>query len=183
MKRAPMVLAGTAIGLVGLVSYHTTATGSVGLAGGLTGPPASGSAGSTASGTTQSASAKTASSSSTSPSTTPSGASMTKSSPGPAVGPVLTRSAVGHDVHYGYGDLSVKVTMTGSKITGISMAAANVLDQQSASIDQYVFPILKREVLNAQSARIQGISGASYTSQAYDQSLQSAIDKLTTAHA
>jgi uncharacterized protein with FMN-binding domain len=44
-------------------------------------------------------------------------------------------------------------------------------------IDHYVVPILIRESISAQSAHIQMISGATYTSTGYVQSLQSAIDK------
>ncbi|MEO9137579.1 MAG: FMN-binding protein [Jatrophihabitans sp.] len=37
--------------------------------------------------------------------------------------------------------------------------------------------MLLQQTLSAQSAQIDGVSGASYTSQGYDQSLQSALDK------
>lgn len=97
--------------------------------------------------------------------------------------PAVTRSAVGRLIQYGYGELEVKVTMSGSQITDVAVPVIRVADGQSGRIAQYVIPILRKEVLSAQGANIQGISGASYTSQAYAQSLQSAIDKLTTSHA
>lgn len=70
------------------------------------------------------------------------------------------------------------MTVSGSKITDVSVVRANVADPRSASIDQYAIPVLRSEALSAQGASIQGVSGASYTSQAYAQSLQSALDKL-----
>ena len=68
--------------------------------------------------------------------------------------------------------------MTGSRITDVSVAKLDVYDPRSESIDQYAIPELRSEALSAQSANIDGVSGASYTSAAYEQSLQSAIDKL-----
>jgi uncharacterized protein with FMN-binding domain len=46
------------------------------------------------------------------------------------------------------------------------------------SIDQYAIPILESQALSAQSANIQGVSGASFTSAGFEQSLQSALLKL-----
>jgi uncharacterized protein with FMN-binding domain len=68
--------------------------------------------------------------------------------------------------------------MTGSKITDVSVVRADVYDSHSQEIDQYALPELRSQALSAQSASIDGVSGASYTSAAYEQSLQSAIDKL-----
>ena len=48
---------------------------------------------------------------------------------------------------------------------------------RSVGIDQSAVPILIRETIAAQSANIQGVSGATYTTGAYEQSLQAAIDK------
>jgi uncharacterized protein with FMN-binding domain len=46
------------------------------------------------------------------------------------------------------------------------------------SIDQMAIPQLEQQVLSVQSANIQGVSGASYTSAGFRQSLQSALSKL-----
>jgi uncharacterized protein with FMN-binding domain len=51
-------------------------------------------------------------------------------------------------------------------------------DPKSAEISQFAAPQLQSEVLAAQSAKIDGVSGASYTSQSYDTSVQSALDQL-----
>jgi uncharacterized protein with FMN-binding domain len=81
-------------------------------------------------------------------------------------------------VNFQYGDLQVKVTMSGTRITDVSVVQINESDPRSASIDQSAVPQLRQEAISAQSAHIDAISGASYTSQAYEQSLQSALDKL-----
>jgi uncharacterized protein with FMN-binding domain len=85
---------------------------------------------------------------------------------------------VGQAVSYPYGDLRVKVTEHHGRITDVSIVSFSVPEAQSQSIDQFAVPRLRTEVLSAQSAHIDGVSGASYTSQAYAQSVQSALDRL-----
>jgi len=99
----------------------------------------------------------------------------TPDAPSPA-GP--TRSAVGAEVQFGYGVLDVKVTVSGTHITDVSVPALQVIDPTSQQICDQVIPMLRSEVLSAQSGTIDGISGATYTSASYAQSLQSALDKL-----
>lgn len=78
-----------------------------------------------------------------------------------------------------YGQVQVQVTMTGGKITDVT--ALQLPSQgRSGFISQSVAPILQGEAISAQSASIDTVSGATYTSQAYAQSLQSALDQ---AHA
>ena len=71
------------------------------------------------------------------------------------------------------------VTDSGKKITKVSIAS---LDDggnfRSQSIDQQSIPLLEEQALKAQSANIQGVSGASYTSAGFQRSLQSALGKL-----
>jgi len=89
------------------------------------------------------------------------------------------RSAVGSSVNYYYGTLSVKVTANGSNVTNVSIAALNDGGNgYSAMIDSQSIPQLEQQALSAQSANIQGVSGASYTSQGFAQSLQSALTQL-----
>ncbi len=70
------------------------------------------------------------------------------------------------------------MTVQGTRITDVSVASLQTAEQYSQSLAQQVIPTLKGEVLSAQSARINGISGATYTSEAYAYSVQSALDKL-----
>ncbi len=167
MKRAPIVLTGTACGLVAVIGYHAATP----QASALTSASSSSGTAKRASTNESSAAAATA----TTAKTTPSTATTAKTTPSTTE---TTRSAVGSDIQYQYGDVEVKVTMTGSKITDVTVAKADVYDSRSESIDQYALPELRSQALSAQGAHIDGVSGASYTSGAYEQSLQSAIDKL-----
>jgi uncharacterized protein with FMN-binding domain len=85
---------------------------------------------------------------------------------------------VGNDVGYPYGDIEVKVTLTGTKLVDVTVVKHDVTDPRSQMIDQAAVPQLRSQALSVQSAKIDGVSGASYTSAAYEQSLQSALDKL-----
>ena len=96
-----------------------------------------------------------------------------------ATQPSATRTAVGPAINYNYGVLSVTVTVSGSKITKVGIASIDDYgSQRSQSIDEDSVPQLEQEALQAQSANIQGVSGASYTSQGFQQSLQGALSKL-----
>jgi uncharacterized protein with FMN-binding domain len=88
------------------------------------------------------------------------------------------RSTTGTVVQYGYGELSVKVTVRGNQITAVSVPLLRTAEPYSQQLAQQVIPMLKSEVLAAHSAQIHGVSGATYTSEAYAQSIQSALDKL-----
>ncbi len=89
------------------------------------------------------------------------------------------RTAVGPQVNYSWGVLSVSVTVSGTKITKVGIGS---LDDggnpRSQSIDQNSIPQLEQQALAAQSANIQGVSGASYTSAGFKQSLQAALQQL-----
>jgi uncharacterized protein with FMN-binding domain len=91
-----------------------------------------------------------------------------------------TRSATGSAVNYSYGVMAVKVTVSGSKILNVGIASIDDGgNPRSESIDQQAIPILEQEVMQAQNANIQGVSGASYTSAGFTQSLQSALHSLS----
>ncbi len=85
---------------------------------------------------------------------------------------------VGNLENYGYGQLAVKVTITNNRITDLTVSTIRALESYSFQIEQQVVPILKGEVLKAQGTQIMGITGATYTSEAYAYSIQSALDKL-----
>lgn len=168
MKRAPIVLTGTACGLLAVVGYHAATPGAMA----ALNSGSSASAGSLNIGGGSSTSKGTGSSSASSSS------SSAHSSVTTAARAATTRSAVGSDVQYGYGDVEVKVTMTGSKITDVSLVRHSAYDQRSAMIDQVALPQLHSQALSLQNGKVDGVSGATYTSEGYAQSLQSAIDKL-----
>ena len=92
----------------------------------------------------------------------------------------VTGTAVGASEQYGYGALAVRVTEQSGHITDISVASIQTAEQYSQNLAQQVIPMLRSEILSAQSAQINAISGATYTSQAYAASVQSALDTLAT---
>ena len=83
---------------------------------------------------------------------------------------------VGKPYDVSYGIVQVKVTMKGHRIADVT---ALQLPQggHSSDISQSAAPQLRREALAAQSAHIDTVSGASYTSAGYARSLQSALDQ------
>ncbi len=166
MRRAPIVIASTVVGIVGLISFNSTA---------VTLSP-------------NSLSAATVPTRSTTPTTTiaPRSSGSTPPPTSPTVGPPTTtaapatsRSAIGASTNYSFGVLSVKVSVSGTTITNVSIASIDDGgNPNSQYIDQQSIPMLEQQALRAQSANIQGVSGASYTTAGFQQSLQSALSKL-----
>lgn len=76
-----------------------------------------------------------------------------------------------------YGPVQLKVTFSGKKITNISVLQYPSGTYRDQEINSYALPQLNQEAMAAQSAHIDVVSGATYTSNGYAQSLQSAIDK------
>ncbi len=76
-----------------------------------------------------------------------------------------------------YGDVQVRISISGQKLTDVQALTLPTDRARSAAISQYSAPILRGEAIQAQSARIDIISGATYTSIAYSRSLQSALQQ------
>lgn len=165
MKRILLSITGTALGLIALLSFksHGTAIG---------GPNALPSAALPGAGTSSSSTVRPPTSTSAPP--TPSGSSThARSKP---TSPT-TRTVTGDAIQTQYGIVQVKITLQGSKIANAGFAQLTANDGTSAQINSQAAPILLQQTLSAQSAQIDGVSGASYTSAGYQQSLQSALDK------
>jgi uncharacterized protein with FMN-binding domain len=79
-----------------------------------------------------------------------------------------------------WGGVQVKISVKNKKITSVS-AAIDPHTQRSVFIDQEAIPLLKQEVLQAQSVTIDLISGATDTSLSYQESLQGAVKKAVKA--
>jgi uncharacterized protein with FMN-binding domain len=75
-----------------------------------------------------------------------------------------------------YGNVQVQVDTSGGRITDVVALALPSDRRRSAEISSYAAPILHDEALQAQSAQIDVVSGATYTSDAYARSLQAALD-------
>lgn len=76
-----------------------------------------------------------------------------------------------------FDNIQVAIVISGGKITDITTPTLYGDTGRSQSINSYAVPQLKDQALSSQSASIDGVSGASYTTQAYEQSLQSALDQ------
>ncbi len=86
-------------------------------------------------------------------------------------------TVTGQVVQTRFGPVQVQVTISAGKITDVTALQLPSDRQRSAEISQIVEPMLKSEALTAQSAQIDLVSGATYTSDGYAQSLQSALDQ------
>ena len=84
----------------------------------------------------------------------------------------------GDTIQTRFGPVQVEVTVKNGKITNVTALQLPWDHQRSASISQYVEPILHDEAIQAQSANVDVVSGATYTSIGYARSLQSALDQL-----
>ncbi len=176
MRRAPVVIGATVVGLIGVLGFHTKSApvnlGSLSGASTTQGSTTTTTTGSSAGNNSSGASSPPKSGSNTGTSTVPSTNTATSS-------PSATRTATGAAVDYHYGILSVSVTASGKRITKVSIGSINDGGNfRSQSIDQQSIPILEQQAIQAQNAHIQGVSGASYTSAGFEQSLQSALGKL-----
>jgi uncharacterized protein with FMN-binding domain len=161
MRRAPVVVIATIAGLAGVLSFHTKpATLSLGQAVNAAAPGGSPTSAPTS---TTTGPGRTGSPATTSPSSSP----------------AATRTATGAAVNYSYGVVSVAATVAGTKLTNVTIASIDDGGNfRSESIDQQAVPVLEQEALQAQSGDIQGVSGASYTSAGFEESLQSALTQL-----
>jgi uncharacterized protein with FMN-binding domain len=74
-----------------------------------------------------------------------------------------------------YGDVQVQVTVSGGKITDVAFLSYPSDRRQSEEINSRAMPVLKQEAISAQSAQVDGVSGATDTSEAFVQSLASAL--------
>lgn len=166
--RAPFVIGATLAGIAGIIAIHPHITSST---------ATFNSPGTRAVGGTSSNSGATPSSSppaggsapaSTTPSTTTTTAPRSSAAEGTASGNVT---------QYQFGALQVTATVSGGRITNISTQVQSA-DPRSQQIDDQALPILRSEALSAQSANVQGVSGATYTSQAFETSLQGALSSL-----
>ena len=86
-------------------------------------------------------------------------------------------TVVGSVAQTRYGNVQVSVTFSGDKIIDVQTLQAPDRERRDAEITRQAIPILTQEAVAAQSAQIDTVSGATYTSQGYVESLQAAIDQ------
>jgi uncharacterized protein with FMN-binding domain len=95
--------------------------------------------------------------------------------PAPAAG---SGTFTGNVIQTPYGAVQVAVVMEGGKIIDVQALQMPFDRRLSQQISQAAGPLLRTQVLRAQSANIRGVSGASYTSEGYFESLQAALAKV-----
>ncbi|HEY7261700.1 MAG TPA: FMN-binding protein [Trebonia sp.] len=87
------------------------------------------------------------------------------------------RAVTGNVANTAYGPVQVQVVINKStKIIKVNILEQPTATEHDLQIGQFAFPKLISETLSAQSARIDSVSGATYTSGGYIKSLQSALD-------
>jgi uncharacterized protein with FMN-binding domain len=147
MKKIVLWLMSTVSTLVLLFGYHTSTSSSAAAAGG-------GNASLAAPATTGTSD------------TTGSGSSTT-----------TTTTVTGSAASTRYGPVQVELTIANGTITAVDVVEYPESNGKDQQINARALPILVSETLKAQSAKIDMVSGATYTSDGYLTSLQSAIDK------
>lgn len=153
MKKIVLAVMGTISGLVMLFSYHTSTAGEA------TTAPA---------GTDAGNSDATSGTTTTAPGVTPTGSASTSAGG--------DGTYTGEAVQTRYGAVQVQITVQDGRITASEAIQYPNQDRHDQQINAYAVPILNAEVVEAQSAAIDAVSGATVTSQGYLESLQSAID-------
>ena len=149
----------------------------VGTAGGQTVTAAPIAATSTATGQTSTTTSTTAAGTTTSTSSAPATTTTTAAqAAATSTGGLTDGTYTGATATNRYGSVKVTITVSGGKVTAVN-ATANANDNHSAEINTQAVPVLKSETLAAQSADLSTVSGATYTSDSYVTSLQSALDQ------
>jgi uncharacterized protein with FMN-binding domain len=95
-----------------------------------------------------------------------------------STGSTAAKVVTGEAADTRYGPVQLKVTFSGKKITKIDVLQYPTESGRDMEINNYALPILNQEAMSAQNAQIDAVSGATFTSDGYVQSLQSAIDQL-----
>ncbi|MGA2284251.1 MAG: FMN-binding protein [Candidatus Dormibacteria bacterium] len=160
--RAAVTLVATAVGVILLVSFRT--------------PPSALPSAAVAPSSTSTSASPTAT-------TTPSGAPPSggtsptpTATPTPAASGLRSGTFTGQTYSDQYGNLQVQVVISGGRITDVKVLQYPENEPQSSFISSQALPLLREEVLQAQSAKIDVVSGATFTSENYAASVQSALD-------
>jgi uncharacterized protein with FMN-binding domain len=149
MRRGPIVIGATVAGTAGVLAFHAQAP---------TVPTAT-----------------AAAVAMTSAATTPTTTSGTSTSSGSST---ASGTATGAAIDTQYGAAQVRVTVRNGRIVKLEALQLQGNDPRSVQISGSAAPVLQEEVLAKQTAAVDAVSGATFTSASYMQSVQSALDKL-----
>lgn len=160
MRRVILTIAGTVAGLVALLSFKSHV------------PSVSSASAATSSGTS-SGTSSTGGTSSSSTTTVPGEFPMGSLAGKLPTGETAVTGHVGNTV---YGPVQIQLIMRNSKIVKVAVLQQPMNTIHDIQIGAFAFPKLIGETLTTQTAKIDSVSGASYTSAGYIASLQSALD-------
>lgn len=173
MRRVILAVTGTIAGLVALLSFKSHVPSS----------PVAATAGGAGSGSSSS-SAPAASSPSSGSTSPPRGGGQTEAAPGAfpqgSLAGTLSageRAVNGKVASTSYGPVQIQLIERSGKIVKVAVLVQPLNTLNDIQIGKFAFPKLISETLTAQTAKIDAVSGATYTSAGYVQSLQSALDK------
>lgn len=88
----------------------------------------------------------------------------------------VSKTVTGDTIQTRWGPVQVKITIKSGKLTEVTAVQYPTDNPRDQEINSFALPRLRSEALQAQSADIDTVSGATYTSDGYRQSLQSALD-------
>ena len=159
MRRVIFAVTGTVAGLVALLSFKSHSP---------TVPVAATSG--TGGGSSSSSSTSTSTSTTTVPGEFPEGSLAGKLTPGET-------AVTGHVANTVYGPVQIQLIVKSGKIVKVAVLQQPMNTIHDIQIGEFAFPRLISETLAAQNAKIDTVSGASYTSAGYISSLQSAVDQ------
>lgn len=172
IRRIAYAVLATVSGLVLLFSYRTSTGAEIpttdAVAGSSSTAPGSPEAGTSDTGTSTPQSGST---SSTTPSDTPTDSTASGASD------LQDGTYTGDAAATRYGPVQVRISVSGGQIASVDVVDYPTDSPRDRQINQQAVPMLVGETTSAQSAEIDLISGATYTSRGYTQSLQSAIDQ------
>ena len=156
MRRVIFAVTGTVAGLVALLSFKSHS-------------PTVPVAATSGTGGGSSSSSSTSTSTTTVPGEFPEGSLAGKLTPGET-------AVTGHVAHTVYGPVQIQLIVKSGKIVKVAVLEQPMNTIHDIQIGEFAFPRLISETLAAQNAKIDTVSGASYTSAGYISSLQSAVD-------
>ena len=157
MRRVIFAVTGTVAGLVALLSFKSHS-------------PTVPVAATSGTGGGSSSSSSTSTSTTTVPGEFPEGSLAGKLTPGET-------AVTGHVAHTVYGPVQIQLIVKSGKIVKVAVLEQPMNTIHDIQIGEFAFPRLISETLAAQNAKIDTVSGASYTSAGYISSLQSAVDQ------
>lgn len=176
MRRVALALFSTVAGLVMLLSFKTHSVGVAGtpVAAGTAEPGAD--TGSSAAGSSAAAGPAPTATSTAPAASAPASTAPAASSTAPAK-TSAAKTVTGDSVDTRWGPVQVQITVQNGTITAVNAIVYPENNPRDEQINAYAIPALNQEALSAKSAQIDMVSGATYTSQGYIGSLQSALDK------